>query len=261
MKKIAILILVISWVSVGYTQTTQQLREAYTQIFSIEQQQYKGRVYYQKQVNKLPESHFLAKWINTNQQYLNYLLANFSRLDQSMLKQVTTSKDRQSLFVRTLQQDIGFGKVMERFAIRALPNTTQSLDTIHTNNLMNIAVKYFNIRKINAQGQYALKVCGGLNGIRATEAKRNPQLEAFCFSTILKNFANPKSGLRAEVVKNAKQLYTLNLGIDPKDRLLRAQGALFMLMRNSSILKKILLQEYKTKQATLPFVIKVSKSS
>ncbi|OJJ19825.1 hypothetical protein BKI52_15190 [marine bacterium AO1-C] len=259
MKKIGILTLVISWISVGYTQTKQQIKESYTQIFSIEQQQYKGRTYYQKRVNELPKSHFLAKWVNTNQQYLYYLLTNFSSLKQSTLKQAATPEERQKLFIQALQKDKGFTQIMETFASQALAKPTQLPDTIGTNDLMNIAVKYFNIRKINAQDKYALKVCGGLNGIRATETKRSPQLEAFCFSTILRNFANPKSGLRAEVIKNAQKLYDLNLGVDKKDRLLRAQGALFMLMRNSETLQKILLKEYKTKQNTLPFVIKASK--
>ena len=58
-----------------------------------------------------------------------------------------------------------------------------------------------------------------------------------------------------EFVNGIKALYTLNLGIDANQRLLRAQGAMFMYMRNNEILKKALLATYRKKKDFLPFVL------
>ena len=58
-----------------------------------------------------------------------------------------------------------------------------------------------------------------------------------------------------EFVKALKELYTVNLGIDKDERLLRSQGAMFMLMRNNSALKALLLELYEEKKSYLPFVI------
>lgn len=246
--------------SVLRAQSTSQLKTAYAQIFKIEQKQYKSRTYHQRSVNKLPTSHFLAKLVNANQQYLHYLLSNFAKPDYKALKQTKSPEQLQNLFIEMLQKDDKFNQVMEKFASRVLNKSAQKPDTITTGDLMNIAAKYFTIRKITAKGQYTLKVCGGLNGIRSTEAQRNPQLEAFCFSTILKNYMNRQSRLGAEVIKNARKLYGVKLGVKKEERLLRAQGALFMLMYGNDLLKKLLLEAYETQKQNLPFIIKAEKS-
>jgi len=59
-----------------------------------------------------------------------------------------------------------------------------------------------------------------------------------------------------EMVKSAKQLYKINLGIDENERLLRAQGAMYFLMRNDKNLKKMLRHEYEVNKENLPFILK-----
>jgi len=56
-------------------------------------------------------------------------------------------------------------------------------------------------------------------------------------------------------VKGVKEVYKINLGIDTDDRLLRAQGALYMYMRKNKALTELLLSEYKKRKEFLPFVI------
>jgi hypothetical protein len=60
-----------------------------------------------------------------------------------------------------------------------------------------------------------------------------------------------------EFVKAIRELYTLNLGVDTDDRLLRAQGAMFILMKNSEVLQDLLELEYEKRSANLPFVLEV----
>lgn len=55
-----------------------------------------------------------------------------------------------------------------------------------------------------------------------------------------------------------EELYEINLGIENNDRLLRAQGALYMFMRNNEVLKELLLFEYENKKEYLPFVLKLN---
>ena len=115
-----------------------------------------------------------------------------------------------------------------------------SNDTISLDKLLNIAVKYFFIRDINPNGYYIIKLCGGINGIKQTEIERNLKLETFCFTVISSNFEDGQYNLYDEFVKGVKEVYKLNLGIEKEERLLRAQGALYMYMRNNETLKKLL---------------------
>ena len=51
-----------------------------------------------------------------------------------------------------------------------------------------------------------------------------------------------------EFVKGIKELYKINLGVDDDERLLRAQGAMYIIMRNNDALKELLLFEYEQKK-------------
>lgn len=129
-------------------------------------------------------------------------------------------------------------------------------DTITVDNLLNIAVKYFSINKINDDGYYVGKVCDGQNLLNKTETERNPSVEEFCVSSIVKHYQSEEFSMYDEFVKAIKELYKVNLGIDKNERLLRAQGAMFLLMRNNENLKNMLLKEYERNKDNLPFVLK-----
>lgn len=58
-----------------------------------------------------------------------------------------------------------------------------------------------------------------------------------------------------EFVKAIKELYKVNLGIDRNEKLLRAQGAMFLLMRNNENLRMMLKEEYDQQKEYLPFVL------
>jgi len=121
--------------------------------------------------------------------------------------------------------------------------------------LLNVAVKYFSILKVNEEGHYVGKVCVGLNDIKKTEPVRKPFVEAFSFSSIMTHYQGEEFSMYDEFVKALKELYTVNLGIDKDEKLLRAQGAIFMLMRNSENLKIMLKTEYERQKEFLPFIL------
>lgn len=121
--------------------------------------------------------------------------------------------------------------------------------------LLNVAVKYFSIMRLTDEGYYVGKVCVGLNDIKKTESERKPFTEAFSFSSILKHYQSEEYSMYDEFVKAIKELYKVNLGIDKNEKLLRAQGAIFLLMRNNENLKKMLKSEYEKQKDYLPFIL------
>ncbi len=130
-------------------------------------------------------------------------------------------------------------------------------DIISINTLQNIAVKYFYIYNINKSGDYIGKLCGGFNGVAQTEPKRKPFVKAFCFNAIANHYQGKTYNMYNEFVKGIKELYTINLGVDKEERLLRAQGAMYMFMKNNNKLKELLLFEFENKKEYLPFILKI----
>jgi hypothetical protein len=58
-----------------------------------------------------------------------------------------------------------------------------------------------------------------------------------------------------EFVKAIKELYKVNLGIDKDEKLFRAQGAMFLIMRNNENLIRMLRTEYDRQKEYLPFIL------
>lgn len=129
-------------------------------------------------------------------------------------------------------------------------------DTITIDEMLNIAVKYFYIRHINKDGHYVGQLCKGINGIEETEEVRNPPLEDFCFSVIFSNYESEENKMYEELINGIKDVYKLNLGTDKKEKLLRAQGAMYMYMRHNETLKNLLIKSYHEQKEDLPFVLK-----
>ena len=58
-----------------------------------------------------------------------------------------------------------------------------------------------------------------------------------------------------EFVNAIKELNTINLGIEEGEKLLRAQGAMFVIMKNNDKLRKMLQVEYEKQKEYLPFIL------
>ena len=206
--------------------------------------------------DSLPEDHCLAPLINPNVTYVNYFLTHYGNIDQEALMQLADDSVKlQKHFIKDLKANAEFNGLMQTFAARYFDPAIAPKDSLKMDKVLNIAVKFFNIHKITPEGNYAIKVCVGISGIKTTEAVRNPQLEAFCFAAIFKHYQSSQFDLKAAFTKAAKELYKVNMGIDEKERQLRAQGAMYFLMRENPVLREVLLYEYGLKAGYLPFVI------
>jgi hypothetical protein len=246
---------VISFTTKG--QTDVSIKGEYSEMFSIERMKYGEREFLFKGVNEIDTSSQFSSLINNNVEYLDYLLTHFSdNSDYEELLSISDSILLQNEFIKTLTHDSAFNKIMERFSERVNNAGNFIPDTISLRDLLNVAVKFFSITKINEEGYYVGKVCSGINGIKQTESKRNPQLEAFCFATVLNNYQSEEYNMYNEFVKGIKELYEINLGIEDSERLLRAQGAMFLIMKKNVRLKELLLYEFDRKKEFLSFVLK-----
>ena len=257
MKRL-LLLLTIGFMTVnGFSQKNCDIQEEYQNIFKIEKKKSGEREYLSKTVNKLDSNSCFADLVNNNQRYIGYLKTHFTeQSNYEKLKAIDDTNELQNEFIKLLKVDSVFNSEMNKLNKKITTKSDFIPDTISMNGLLNIAVKYFSIIRINEDGYYVSKVCTGINGIEQTEKERKPHIEAFCFSTILNNYRGEQFNMYNELVKGIKELYKLNLGIEKDNRLLRAQGAMYMFMRNNEKLKELLIHEYKNKKEYLPFVLK-----
>lgn len=257
MKKQLLILIIGLFASSLYAQNTCNIIDEYQKIFKIEKHKFGDKFYLIKKVNQLDKNTCFAELVNKNNQYINYLLTNFS--DNSSYEELMSIEDSvklQNSFIKKLQNDTIFNETMSKLTQKQTSNTLFVPDTVSIDDLLNIAVKYFSITKINKEGYYSGKVCTGINGLKQTEKERKAQIEAFCFATILSNYQGEKFNMYNEFVKAIKELYKVNLGIKNDEKLLRAQGAMYMMMRNNQKLKELLVFEYQNKKNYLPFVLK-----
>ncbi len=254
-----LLILTIGLIAVNlFSQTNCKTKNEYHKIFKIEKKKYEEREYLIQSVNEIDSNSCFSGLVNNNREYIDYLRTHFS--DDSNYEKLLAISDTielQNEFIKSLENDSLFNSEMEKLTKKITDKSNYVPDTVSMDELLNIAVKYFLIMEISEDGYYVGKVCTGINGLADTENERNPHVEAFCFSTIVNNYQGEQFNMYNEFVKGIQELYTIHLGIEDSDRLLRAQGAMYMFMRNNETLKELLLLEYENKKEYLPFVLNI----
>jgi hypothetical protein len=239
----------------GYGQTQCDISDHYEDFITILRVTHNEKDYLVKQVSESNKKSCVSDLINNNTMFVDYLLTNFSSNSNTTdLLKITDSISLHKKYISDLKKDSLFNAVMTELVSKTVENSTTK-DTVTFDNLLNIAVKYFSVMKLNYEGNYVGKVCAGLNDIKKTEKERKPFIEAFCFSSILKHYRSGEFSMYDEFVKSIRELYKVNLGNDKDEKLLRAQGAMYLLMRNNENLKKMLLSEYQTNKTYLPFVL------
>ena len=174
----------------------------YPDLFTISKEKYGEKEYLLSQVKELPKSHPLAESVNNNKVFLQYWLSNF--VDSKVYEELELMEDEEQLkeeFIISLENDSLFNPLMLTYI-----------------EILNVAVKYFNILGITENGSYKGKICAGLNGITATLPKRQPELEAFCFSAILENMEGEEFHMYNEFVAAIRELYKQDLGVERAHR-------------------------------------------
>lgn len=243
----------------SYASSAQEpcsIMNSFGEIFKIDKVHYDNQSFLIKNIQKVDSTKCFSVLINENQNYFDYLNTHFS--PRSILEELNSISDTvklQSVYVDAIENDTVFKRVIQKVDDKVFSADTFQPDTLSMDEVLNIAVKFFSITKINPKGHYAIRFCTGINDLKETEEERVPHLEAFCFSTIFENYEGQEFNMYSEFVKGVKEVYQLNLGVDKEQRLLRAQGALFMYMRQNQALQNLLVKSYQEKKYMLPFVI------
>lgn len=255
MRKFLLFLFCLLSACAAFPQADCSIQSAYPLFVGAKRIAYQDGFLLIKNVDSVRGKHCAGVAINTNLKYFQFLLNHYT--EKEMDSVVLLAKDSVALqagLVKGLRKAEVFDSLMTDYSRKVLSHT-QAKDSIPEKIMLDFAVKYFSIRKITPDGYYAAKVCAGLNDIEATEPMRRPHLEAFCFAAIQTHYDGPRYSMLKEMTVAVKELYALNFGIDPSARLLRAQGALYLLMRQNPALKAMLWEEYKVRAAYLPFVL------
>lgn len=206
---------------------------------------------------KTPKESFCFYPVFKNIMYIDYLSKSLLDL-KGVDEYFKESKNQEVLnerFLNVLNQNTIF-----KIALNELIDKTilgKPKDTITFNQLMNNAVKFFSL-ELNEDGNYKGKICvGNERIIQNLHKERFPQVEAFCFSSIFKHVISEDK--KYDFVEEWKiavtDIASVSLGLDKDEKILRAQGALFLLMKNNENLQNMLIEEYELNKERLPFYL------
>jgi hypothetical protein len=238
-----------------FSQVNCNIIENYGEFIKVEKINDEGNEFLDEQIVE-PDSQKCFWQVVKNQLYIDYLLKNFSSEKHlNNLLNITDTLTLQNEYIKFLKEDSLFNQVMTDLVAKTIEKRLAK-DTITMDKLLDFAVKFFSIIELNEDGYYVGKLCVGLNLISKTEKLRLPHVEAFCFSSIAKNYQSDEFNMYEEFVKAMEELYKINLGIEKNEKLLRAQGAMFFLMRNNDNLRTMLKIEYERNAENLPFILK-----
>lgn len=218
---------------------------------------------------------YISEWIATldstdvfadltqkNHLYLDYLLHNYTNFDRDKLKNVQNDSIKLlNTFRNLLKRDSTFNEQMLVLSYWYLKSKGIGVEgynaqkiKITKRELMDIASKFFFATEIAPDSSVHWKVCVGMNYYAYdTLTRKNPQIEAFCFMTVMENYYNPKYPFRERFKENASEIES-NLKSHPfKERLAIARKSMFDDMTQSEELEKALIETYRGKSEQLPF--------
>ena len=201
------------------------------------------------------------KNILDDKSYINYVFTNFR--DESIKKGEILGDEskKESIFKayrERLKNDTLFVNTLQRISDNSIKKI-QDKPSYDFDMVMDVATKFVKITGINEQGNYTLKVCVGVNDLEQTQVKRYADIEAFCFVSVFNAYLNKENPLKDEIIKEFHKIVPLSMGIEKNERILRAQGALMVLMYQNENFKQALLKEYEGKKDLLPFTINLPK--
>lgn len=173
--------------------------------------------------------------------YLGYLYAHF-RKNKNILEPINDGNRIEEAFEQyrnEVKKDTLLVNTLQRISELSL-KPIEEKPVYSFTKILDFATKFIKITGTTEKDNYTVRVCSGHTNLSETEEERLADIEAFCFVTILKAFAIKDGPLQKEVYKEFAKIVPLSMGIDRNDRLLRAQGAFFVLMYQNETQRDIL---------------------
>jgi len=201
------------------------------------------------------------KNILDDKSYIGYIFTNFRSKEIKKGGVIDKKREKEIIFKEykeLLKKDTLFVNTLQRISDNSVKNIEER-PSYDFDMVMDIATKFVKIAGINEQGNYTLKVCVGVNDLEQTQSKRYADIEAFCFVSVFNAYLNKENPLKSEIIKEFHKIVPLSMGIEKEERILRAQGALMVLMYQNESFKQALLKEYEDKKEILPFTINLPK--
>jgi hypothetical protein len=224
-------------------------------LIAIEAHEHDGKTYISNRVVEVPEHLAIAQHINTKRLFWDYLTVNYSDVAHvRKIADVQDSLERVGIYFESLLEDSLYTSTIREYSNKVIRQTVAK-DTIKMSELLGIASKFFSIQHITNEGNFSTAICVGRNDIKKTETQKRPLIEAFAFFAIFNDIETGKFDIYAQFHEKVKQLYSISLGTNNEEKLLRAQGAIYMLMMYNSSLPELLLDTYKSYESELPFVL------
>lgn len=214
--------------------------------------EYEGLRLTQTFVSSEPQKNILD-----NRSYIDYVFTNFRSKEIKKGGIIDKKREKEIIFKEykeQLKKDTLFVNTLQRISDNSIKNI-QDKPSYDLDVVMDIATKFIKIMDINADGNYVLKVCVGVNDLERTQVKRYADIEAFCFVAILNHYQDKNNPLKEEIIKEFHKIVPLSMGTEKEERILRAQGALMVLMYQNESFKQVILKEYENKKDILPFTI------
>ncbi len=144
--------------------------------------------------------------------------------------------------------------------LAAIENPNLDESTVFTSDeLMEVASKFFYCDKVNADTSVQAHVCIGLNGVKEANWKIDyTLLEAFCFEGLFNDFDKDTSQVWESFISNKKKAsLQSSTDITTLDQFLEdVKLDLFERMSNDEVIKKELLDYYESNKTNLAFKIK-----
>ena len=176
-----------------------------------------------------------------------------ARLQQVLLRGLVADTGFNRLVVPAIAAYLNASGVPVRHALLRAPSTrTVSIDTA-----MRVATRFFYPDILTPTG-ILTHVCTRINAVRELP-NHDPTLEALAFSAIMKDIMRGDSSrLEVDFGPARKQINRLDApGATNEVRLNRAQGAMWAMMSQSTVLRDLLVAEADRDRVILPFALRL----
>lgn len=190
--------------------------------------------------------------------YSNYIFYNFknsNNISGRVVKDLSLKEEDFKIYRNNLKQDTLFVNTLQQVSNNSLKKI-EDKPSYDFDEVMNIACKFVKITGLNKNDNYVLKVCVGVNDLENTESKRDAGIEAFCFKSIFDAYVDSSVGLKDEIINEFQKITPISMGIKKEEKILRAQGALYVLIYNNKTFRDVLMKSYEANKNILPFAIK-----
>lgn len=243
--------------------TTDDIKKEYATVFSIKVKNYKNESYVTTEVNKLPDNHFLADFVNNNDLYIDYILTNYSSIDKKKLNSLTSDTlELNNFFIKSLRTDTLFNKYfleaihcyLSSVGKGITDHQVQDKIKLSSDSLVKIATRFFYATRIKDNGEVQWNVCVGKNGYHYnTKDNMLPLIEAFCFNAIMKDLTTDEYKVISDFQKNIKALESQKTDKNGDEKLDYYRQTMYQMMGQNEKLKKLLRDKYDFKKRILNF--------